>query len=159
MAAIKVGVITDQTGPLSFMGIANANVAKMVIDDINADGGLLGRQLDLHLEDSATDDSEAEAKAAKLVQQDQVDVLFGGIYSSTRQAIKGPAVVEGKTLYIYPEQYEGQESDPLIFCTGPVPAQQVEPLIPWLMRADGGEEVLLALRRLHLAARAEQEGP
>jgi branched-chain amino acid transport system substrate-binding protein len=40
--AIKVGVITDQTGPLSFMGIANANVAKMVIDDINANGGLLG---------------------------------------------------------------------------------------------------------------------
>ena len=45
---IKVGVITDQTGPLSFMGIANANVAKMVIDDINAKGGLLGRQLDLY---------------------------------------------------------------------------------------------------------------
>ena len=50
---IKVGVITDQTGPLSFMGIANANVAKMVIDDINANGGLLGRQVDLYLEDSA----------------------------------------------------------------------------------------------------------
>ena len=33
---IKVGVITDQTGPLSFMGVANANVARMVIDDINA---------------------------------------------------------------------------------------------------------------------------
>ncbi len=69
-------------------------------------------------------------------------MVFGGIYSSTRQAIKGPAVVEGKTLYIYPEQYEGQECDPLIFCTGPVPAQQVEPLIPWLMRADGSEDVL-----------------
>ena len=142
-ATIKVGVIADQTGPLSFMGIANANVAKMVIDDINAAGGLLGRQLELHLEDSATDDSEAEAKATKLVQQDQVDVLFGGIYSSTRQAIKGPAVVDGKKLYIYPEQYEGQESDPLIFCTGPVPAQQVEPLIPWLMEQTGAKTFYL----------------
>jgi ABC-type branched-subunit amino acid transport system substrate-binding protein len=143
MESIKVGVIADQTGPLSFMGIANANVARMVIDDINANGGLLGRQLDLHLEDSATEDSEAEAKAAKLVQEEQVDVLFGGIYSSTRQAIKGPAVVEGKTLYIYPEQYEGQESDPLIFCTGPVPAQQVEPLIPWLMQETGAKKFYL----------------
>jgi ABC-type branched-subunit amino acid transport system substrate-binding protein len=132
--SIKVGVITDQTGALSFMGIANANVAKMVIKDINAKGGLLGRQIDLYLEDSATTDSVAEAKATKLVQQDQVDVILGGIYSSTRQAIKGPAVVNGKKLYIYPEQYEGQECDPLIFCTGPVPAQQVEPLIPWLMQ-------------------------
>ena len=136
---IKVGVITDQTGPLSFMGIANANVARMVIDDINAQGGLLGRQLELYLEDSETTDSAAAAKAAKLVQEDHVDVILGGIYSSTRQAIKGPAVVDGRTLYIYPEQYEGQECDPLIFCTGPVPAQQVEPLIPWLMAETGAK--------------------
>jgi ABC-type branched-subunit amino acid transport system substrate-binding protein len=138
--SIKVGVITDQTGPLSFMGIANANVAKMVIDDINAEGGLLGRHVDLYLEDSETTDSVAEAKAAKLVQQDRVDVILGGIYSSTRQAIAGPAVVEGKKLYIYPEQYEGQECDPLIFCTGPVPAQQLEPLIPWLMEQTGAKK-------------------
>ena len=141
--AIKVGVIADQTGPLSFVGIANANVAKMVIDDINAKGGLLGRQVDLFLEDSATIDSVAEAKATKLVQHDNVDVIFGGIYSSTRQAIKGPAVVKGKKLYIYPEQYEGQECDPLIFCTGPVPAQQVDPLIPWLMRQTGAKKFYL----------------
>ena len=141
--AITVGVITDQTGPLSFMGIANANVAKMVIDDINAKGGLLGRPVDLYLEDSETTDSVAEAKAAKLVQQEHVDVILGGIYSSTRQAIAGPAVAEGKKLYIYPEQYEGQECDPLIFCTGPVPAQQLEPLIPWLIDQTGAKRFYL----------------
>src|SRR4051812_22939957 len=95
---IKVGVIADQSGPLSFMGIADANVARMVIDDVNAGGGLLGQQIELYLEDSETTDSAAAACATKLVQQDHVDVIFGGIYSSTRQAIKGPAVVEGKTL-------------------------------------------------------------
>src|SRR3954468_12966090 len=141
--AIKVGVIADQTGPLSFMGIANANVARMVIDDINAGGGVLGRQLELYLEDGETTDSAAAAAATKLVQEDQVDVILGGIYSSTRQAIKGPAVVDGRTLYIYPEQYEGQESDPLIFCTGPVPAQQVDPLIHWLMRETGAKSFYL----------------
>jgi branched-chain amino acid transport system substrate-binding protein len=140
---ISVGVVADQTGPLSIIGLANANVARMVVGDINAKGGLLGRQLELHLEDSATDDAVAAAKARKLVEDDQVDVVFGGIYSSTRQAIKGPVVVEGKTLYIYPEQYEGQESDPLIFCTGPVPAQQVDPFIPWLMRETGARTFYL----------------
>ena len=59
------------------------------------------------------------------------------------QAIKGPAVTEGRTLYIYPEQYEGQEADPLIFCTGPVPAQQVDPFIPWLMRETGAKRFYL----------------
>jgi branched-chain amino acid transport system substrate-binding protein len=131
---IKIGLVTDQTGPLSFLGIANGNIARLVADDINAAGGLLGRRIELIVEDSATDDTVAAAKAAKLVQQDRVDAIFGGIYSSTRQAIKGPAVVQGRMLYIYPEQYEGEESDPLIFCTGPVPAQQVDSLIPWLMK-------------------------
>ena len=139
----RVGVITDQTGPLSFMGVANANVATMVIDDINAAGGLLGHPIELFIEDSATDDDTAHAVAAKLIEQERVDVVLGGIYSSTRQAIKGPVVDQGNTLYIYPEQYEGQECHPLIFCTGPVPAQQVEPFLPWLMQHTGAKTFFL----------------
>src|SRR5262249_32595038 len=127
--AIKIGVIMDETGPLAPLGIACANTARMVVEEVNAMGGLLGRTLQLILEDSQTNDSVAAAKAEKLVRDDRVDVVLGGIYSSTRQAIKRPVVEEAKKLYIYPEQYEGQEADPLIFCTGPVPAQQVEPFI------------------------------
>ena len=54
----RVGVITDQTGALSFMGIANVNLARMVIDDLNDRGGLLGRPVELFIEDSATYDSD-----------------------------------------------------------------------------------------------------
>jgi branched-chain amino acid transport system substrate-binding protein len=139
----RVGLITDQSGALSFMGIANANVARMVIDDINAAGGLLGRPVELFIEDSATDDDVAEARATKLVERVGVDVVIGGIYSSTRQAIKRPVVDAAQTLYLYPEQYEGQECHPLIFCTGPVPAQQVEPFFPWLMRETGAKTFYL----------------
>src|SRR6266568_6677340 len=60
---IRVGVIADLTGPLSFVGLANANVARMVVGDLNAKGGLLGRQLELYVEDSATDDAAAAVKA------------------------------------------------------------------------------------------------
>ena len=104
---------------------------------------MLGRPVELFIEDSATDDSVAEAVAAKLVDDVQVDVVLGGIYSSTRQAIKGPVVDKAETLYIYPEQYEGQESHPLIFCTGPVPAQQIDPFFPWLMQETGAKKVYL----------------
>ena len=134
----RVGLVTDQSGALSFMGIANINVATMVIDDINARGGLLGRPIELFVEDSATDDDRAEAAAAKLVGAD-VDVVVGGIYSSTRQAIKRQVVEEAARLYLYPEQYEGQECHPLIFCTGPVPAQQIDPFFPWLMQETGAK--------------------
>jgi ABC-type branched-subunit amino acid transport system substrate-binding protein len=139
---VKVGVIADQTGPLQFVGQANANVARMVIGDINAKGGLLGREVKLCLEDSETSDAAAAASAGRLVDQD-VDVILGGIYSSARQAIKSVAVQQGRKLYIYPEQYEGEESDPLIFCTGPGPAQQVDPFIPWLMQETGVKKFYL----------------
>ena len=140
---IKIGLIAELTGPLSFMGIANADITTMLVDDLNAKGGLLGRRVELIIEDGETTDSVAKARAAKLVDEDKVDVVVGGIFSSTRQAIKSEAVTRGRTLYIYPEQYEGQESDPLIFCTGPVPAQQVEPLIPWVMETTGAKKFYL----------------
>jgi ABC-type branched-subunit amino acid transport system substrate-binding protein len=140
---IKVGLVADQTGPLGPAGLADANVVRMVVGDINAKGGLLGRKIELLVEDGATEDAVASAAARKLVTEQHVDVILGGIFSSTRQAIKGPAVTEGRTLYIYPEQYEGQESDPLIFCTGPVPAQQVDTLVPWLMERTGARTFYL----------------
>jgi branched-chain amino acid transport system substrate-binding protein len=141
--AIKVGVITDQTGPLAALGIPNANIATMVIEEINAAGGLLGQRIELILEDSTSNDNVAAAKADKLVRQDRVDIVLGGIYSSTRQAIKRPVVEQARTLYIYPEQYEGQEAHPLIFCTGPVPAQQVETSVAWLMQTTGTKKFFL----------------
>jgi ABC-type branched-subunit amino acid transport system substrate-binding protein len=139
----RVGLITDQTGALSFMGVANVNLATMVIDDMNARGGLLGRPVELYVEDSATDDEVARTAAASLIHEADVDVVIGGIYSSTREAIKGPVVDEAGRLYLYPEQYEGQESHPLIFCTGPVPAQQIDPFIPWLMEETGARKFYL----------------
>jgi ABC-type branched-subunit amino acid transport system substrate-binding protein len=103
-------------------------------------------------------DSVAAAKATKLVQQDQVDVILGGIYSSTRQAIKAPAVEKGKTLYIYPEQYEGGECDPLIFCTG-AGARPAGGTSHSLADAQNrSEEVLPAVSGLYLASHREPEG-
>ena len=139
----RVGVVTDQTGALSFMGIANANVATMVIDDINAQGGLLGRPIELFIEDSATEDSAAEAAATKLVEDAARRRRSRRHLQLHPPGHQRAAVDQGRTLYIYPEQYEGQECDPLIFCTGPVPAQQVEPLIPWLMRHTGARTFYL----------------
>ena len=98
----RVGLITDQTGALSFMGIANVNLAKMVTDDINARGGLLGRPVELYVEDSATDDHVAQTAAARLVREADVDVVVGGIYSSTRQRSEGRRVEKEGKSHIYP---------------------------------------------------------
>lgn len=139
---IKVGIATDLTGPIGFAGKANANVATMVVNDINAKGGVLGRSLQLIIEDTASNESVAVNNVRKLIQRDRVDVVFGGITSSMRNAIKDVIVARGKTLYIYPQLYEGKECTPYIFCTGPTPAQQCDEFIPWLIK-NGGKRFAL----------------
>jgi len=114
----------------------------MVIADINAKGGLLGRPVVMILEDTATNEQLAVTKVRKLVTQDKVDVVFGGITSSMRNAIKDTIVNRGKTLYIYPQLYEGRECTPNLFCTGPTPAQQCDTFIPWLIK-NGGKKFYL----------------
>ena len=139
---IKVGIATDLTGPISWGGIPNSQVAKMVIAQINTSGGLLGRPIQMILEDTATNEQLAVTKVRKLVTQDKVDVVFGGITSSMRNAIKDTIVNRGKTLYIYPQLYEGKECTPFLFCTGPTPAQQCDTFIPWLIK-NGGKKFYL----------------
>src|SRR5215510_13599279 len=134
---IKVGIATDLTGPIGFAGQANANIARMVVDQINNSGGLLGRQIELHIEDTASNESVAVGNVRKLIQRDHVDVVLGGITGSMRNAIKDIIVKRGNTLYIYPELYEGGECTPYLFCTGPTPAQQCDALIPWLIQHGG----------------------
>jgi ABC-type branched-subunit amino acid transport system substrate-binding protein len=139
---IKVGIATDLTGAISWGGIPNSQVAKMAIDDINKSGGILGRPIQMILEDTATNEQLAVTKVRKLVTQDKVDVVFGGITSSMRNAIKDTIVNRGKTLYIYPQLYEGKECTPYLFCTGPTPAQQCDTFIPWLIK-NGGKKFYL----------------
>ncbi len=139
---IKVGIATDLTGAIGYAGNANANVAKMVVKDINAKGGVLGRPLELFIEDTASNESVAVANVRKLIQREKVDVVLGGITSSMRNAIKDVIVTRGRTLYIYPQLYEGLECTPYIFCTGPTPAQQCDEFIPWLMK-NGGKRFAL----------------
>jgi len=141
-APIKVGIATDLTGTIANAGNANANVAKMVVKDINNAGGILGRPIELLIVDTASNESVAVANVGRLIQRDKVDVVLGGITSGMRNAIKDVIVTRGKRLYIYPQQYEGKECTPYLFCTGPVPAQQCDQIIPWLIK-NGGKRFAL----------------
>jgi branched-chain amino acid transport system substrate-binding protein len=130
---IKMGIATDITGAIAPSGNANWQVAQFAVEQINQAGGILGRPIELHLEDTASDPKIAVGNVRKLIQEHKVDVVLGGITSAMRQAIKDPIVNRGRTLYIYPQLYEGQECTKNLFCTGPTPAQQCDKLIPHLI--------------------------
>jgi branched-chain amino acid transport system substrate-binding protein len=73
----------------------------------------------LFVEDTVSNEAVAVANVRRLIERDHVDVVLGGLASSTRNVIKGPIVRPGRTLYIYPTLYEGKECEDLIYCTGP----------------------------------------
>jgi branched-chain amino acid transport system substrate-binding protein len=134
---IKVGIATDLTGAIGLYGNPNLNVAKLCADLMNKSGGLLGRPVQLFVEDTASNEAVAVVNVRRLIERDHVDVVLGGIASSMRNAIKGPIVQRGHTLYIYPTLYEGKECENLIYCTGSTPSQQCDRLIPWLIKNGG----------------------
>lgn len=134
---IKMGIATDITGPISPAGNADWQVAQLTVEQINAGGGILGRPIELYLEDTASDPKIAVGNVRRLILDRKVNVVLGGITSAMRQAIKDPIVRRGRTLYIYPQLYEGQECTKYLFCTGPTPAQQCDRLLPYLIKEKG----------------------
>lgn len=130
---IRMGIATDITGPIAPSGNSNWQVAQFAVSRINDAGGILGRPVELFLEDTASDPGTAVGNVRRLIEGSQVDVVLGGITSAMREAIKNPIVRRGRTLYIYPQLYEGRECTEHLFCTGPSPAQQCARLIPYLI--------------------------
>jgi ABC-type branched-subunit amino acid transport system substrate-binding protein len=141
---IKLGMVLDMTGAIAVVGQASLNLTQIVVDDINKAGGILGRRVDIVVVDAASDPQTAAAKSHQLVSEFKADVAIGGNFSSTRDAIKGILTERGGLIYIYPELYEGGEcKSKYVFCTGPVPAQQLIPFIPWLMANGYGNSFYL----------------
>ena len=130
---IKIGIATDITGAIAYAGNSCWQTAQLVVEEINANGGIADRPVELHLEDTASNEAVAVRNVRRLIQRERVDIVLGGVASSMREAIKDPIVTRGRTLYVYPQLYEGRECTPFLFNTGPTPAQQCDKLIPWLM--------------------------
>lgn len=139
---IKIGVIADLTGPFTTYGTSLSNSAKLAVDEINADGGIGGRQIELIVEDIQTDVSVTVDKSRKLVESDNVDVVIGPIGSDANDAAFQAVAEDGGTLLFYPETYEGGKCHANFFSFGAVPAQQIRPLIP-ILQDEYGPNVLL----------------
>ena len=132
--SLRLGIATDLTGGLGALGHPNANAARLAVQQINDAGGLLGRPVELLIEDTATNEATGVNVARKLVQRDKVDVVIGGLTSSMRNAVKDTITSRGRTVYMFPQMYEGQECTRNLFCTGPTPAQQCDVFVPWLIK-------------------------
>ncbi len=139
---IKVGILHSLSGTMAISETSVKDAELLAIEEINEQGGILGKQLEPIVEDGASDWPTFAEKARKLLQQDKVAVIFGGWTSASRKAML-PVVEENNGLLFYPVQYEGLEASPNIFYTGAAPNQQIVPAVSWLLENKGQKFYLL----------------
>ena len=134
---IKVGILHSLSGTMAISETALKNTALMTIEEINANGGLLGKKLEPVVVDPASNWPLFAEKARQLLTQDKVDVVFGCWTSVSRKSVL-PVFEELNGLLFYPVQYEGEELSQNVFYTGAAPNQQAIPAVEYLMSKEGG---------------------
>jgi len=127
---IKIGILHSLSGTMAISesGVVDADL--LAIDEINDRGGILGREVIPIIKDGQSDWGVFASEAKNLIEDEEVDVVFGGWTSASRKTMK-PIFEEFDHLLFYPVQYEGLESSPNIIYTGASPNQQVLPAIEW----------------------------
>ena len=132
----RIGVLYSRTGVTAATESEHFFGTVLAIEEINAAGGVEGRLLDPVAYDPKSDPDEYRRLATRMVQQDDVTVLFGCSTSSSRKAVL-PAIERHNALLWYCSIYEGFEYSPNVIYTGAVPNQNSMQLAAYLLRNHG----------------------
>ena len=135
---IKIGILHSLSGTMAISEAVLKDTVRMLIEEQNRKGGLLGRKLEPVVVDPASDWDMFAKKARELLAEDKVAIVFGCWTSASRKTVL-PVFEELNGLLFYPVQYEGEESSRNIFYTGATPNQQAIPAVRYLMSKEGGE--------------------
>jgi len=135
---IKIGVLHSLSGTMAISETTLKDTVLMMVDDINKNGGLLGRKVEAVVVDPASNWPLFAEKARGLLSREKVAVVFGCWTSVSRKSVL-PVFEELNGLLFYPVQYEGEESSRNVFYTGAAPNQQAIPAVEYLMSEEGGE--------------------
>src|ERR1700741_5454883 len=135
--------IHDLCGGLDSSGKPMIDALTLAVEEANAAGGLLGRQIKLINYDTQSNMQLYTQFAQQAALKDKVAVVHGGITSASRDVIR-PVLDRFKTLYFYNTEYEGGVCDRNQFDTGVTPAQTVGKLVPYAMKKWGKKVYVIA---------------
>lgn len=138
---IRIGILHSLTGTMAESETPLVEILIMGVNEINAKGGLLGRQVEVIIVDGRSDWKRVADEAERLIRDEKVDVIFGCWTSACRKEIK-PIIEKYNHLLFYALQYEGLETSGNIVYTGAIPNQQIIPGVNWALK-NLGERVYL----------------
>ncbi|WP_202366524.1 substrate-binding protein [Mesorhizobium sp. L-2-11] len=139
---IKIGIPVGLSGANSVVAPSVVQSAELAVAEINAAGGVLGRQLALEIADDASGAAGAQKAFDALVFQKEVDAVITMETSAARNAGL-PIISKGDIPYIYTSFYEGKSCNPNLFVNAWVPEQQVPPIVDNFIKSQGAKKFFL----------------
>lgn len=139
---VTVGQLHSATGTMAISETGSIQAERLAIEQINASGGILGRQIKIIQEDGASDWPTFAEKAKKLLVKDKVPAVFGCWTSASRKAVLPVFEKENGLLY-YPTFYEGLEQSKNVIYTGQEATQQIIAGLDWLHKEKGAKTFFL----------------
>ena len=139
---VKLGFLNSTSGPMAISEQTVRDSLLLAADEINADGGIMGKQIEVVEEDGQSEPTVFAEKINKLLTEDEVAAVFGGWTSASRKAML-PVVEGANGLLFYPVQYEGLEASENIYYTGATTNQQIIPAMDFL-KSKGVKTLFLA---------------
>jgi urea transport system substrate-binding protein len=140
---VKIGIPVGLSGANSVVAPSVVQAAKLAVSEINAKGGILGRQVELEVADDNSGADGAVKAFNALIFQQKVDAIITMETSAARNAGL-PVVARGKTPFIYTSYYEGRSCSPYLFVDAWVPDQQVAPIVDYFVKNKNAKTFFLA---------------
>jgi len=128
--ALRIGLLIPLSGPAGLWGPAAHKCASLAADEINARGGMLGREVRLVIGDAGGAPDRVAATAAAMIGERGVEAIVGMHISAVRVAVV--RALGGRVPFVYTPNYEGGERAAGVFAIGETPEQQLRPAIAWL---------------------------
>jgi urea transport system substrate-binding protein len=135
-STVKLGLLHSLSGTIAIAEASLVDAEKMAVEEINAAGGVMGKKIELVIEDGASENPTFAEKARKLLERDKVAAIIGCYTSASRKAVL-PVLNQAKGLLYYPTYYEGQEEDKHVIYGSQEATQSVIAAVDWMAREKG----------------------
>jgi urea transport system substrate-binding protein len=132
---LNMALVVPLQGPAGIFGPSCECCAALAVEEINAEGGVLGRELNLVPVDGGAAPEVVATDVDALIRAGSVEAVTGWHISAVREAVARR--IAGRVPYAYTALYEGGESRPGVFMTGETPDQQLGPALDWFADAVG----------------------
>lgn len=137
IAPVKIGLMPPLTGLVALYGPEISWAGRVACDEINEKGGVLGRPLELIIEDDGSLPETAVPAAQKLVEQHGCVAIIGNLLSNSRIAVADRVAVPFRVPYLNFSFYEGSIRNRYFFHFAALPNQQIDKMIPFMARKFG----------------------